>query len=68
VTLASSTPLFSYYDANYTGTSAAMSFPVNVANIRIVGMNFYTSAANSQQSETPQFFSAFIDIRNLRSN
>ncbi len=69
VTLASSTPLFSYYDANYTGTQSALTIPVSVSAIRLVGISFFSSSgASAQQSQPPQYFSALIDIRNLRSN
>lgn len=68
VTVGTSTPLFTYYDENYTGTQAAMSVPVIVANIRLVSMSFFSAAGSAQQSQPPQYFSALIDIRNLKSN
>jgi prepilin-type N-terminal cleavage/methylation domain-containing protein len=68
VIVPSSTPLFTYYGSSYTGTQTPLTIPVNVANIRLVDMSFYTTAANSQQSQVPQYFSTLIDIRNLNSN
>jgi prepilin-type N-terminal cleavage/methylation domain-containing protein len=68
VTTQSSTPLFSYYDANYTGSQPRLSTPVNVSNVRLVGISFFSSAGSPQQAAPPQYFSALIDIRNLRSN
>jgi prepilin-type N-terminal cleavage/methylation domain-containing protein len=68
VIVPTSTPLFRYFNANYTGTQAALSVPVNISNIRLIGLSFFTAAANSQQSQAPQYFSELIDIRNLRSN
>jgi prepilin-type N-terminal cleavage/methylation domain-containing protein len=68
VMVPSSTPLFSYYDSNYTGTQPPMTNPLVVSNIRLVEMSFYTTAATSPQSQPPQYFSTIIDIRNLTSN
>ena len=67
VTVPTSTTLFKYYDASYTGTQPAMTSTVDVTNIRLVGMSFY-SDAQPKQSPGPQYFSVMVDIRNLRSN
>ena len=67
VVLASSTPLFTYYGPNYTGTQAPLAMPITVSDIRLVGIAF-TAATNATNSSTPQYFSSLIDIRNLRSN
>ncbi len=67
VTVAPSSTLFNYYDANYTGTQPAMTSTVDVSPIRLVGINF-TADVQPQQSPGPQYFSTLIDIRNLRSN
>jgi prepilin-type N-terminal cleavage/methylation domain-containing protein len=65
--LQTSTPLFSYYDANYTGTQPAMTSTVDVSQIRLVGVSFYADT-KPQQSPGAQYFSIFVDVRNLRSN
>lgn len=65
--LTSSTPFFSYYDANYTGTQASMTYPIDVADIRLVQFSFYADV-NQSSSPTPEYFSQMVDIRNLRSN
>lgn len=64
--LSSSTPFFSYYDANYTGTQAPMSYPITVGNIRVVQFSF--SADVNQSTTAPEYFLQTVDIRNLRSN
>ncbi len=64
---ASSTPLFSYYDSNYTGTEAALSSPIDVSKVRVVKFSFYADV-NPGKSPKPLFFSDTITIRNLRSN
>lgn len=62
-----STPLFSYYDANYTGTQAALTAPIIVSNIRLVQISFQ---ADIQQNKAPgpESFSTLVDIRNLKTN
>ena len=69
IMVSSSTPLFTYYDSNYTGSQAPMAQPVVLANIRLVGINFMVSTTQPGQAvTTPQPFSSLINIRNLRSN
>lgn len=69
VSLVSSTPLFSYYGASYTGTGSSLSSPVAIASVRLVGITF-SSQVNTNPSEpsSPQYFSDLVDIRNLDSN
>jgi prepilin-type N-terminal cleavage/methylation domain-containing protein len=62
-----STPLFSYYDSAYSGTQAMLAMPVDVSVIRLVQIGFYADT-KSTQAPSAQYFSAFVDIRNLRSN
>jgi prepilin-type N-terminal cleavage/methylation domain-containing protein len=62
-----STPLFSYYDANYTGTQAALPSPIIISSVRLVGISF-GSDVQPKQSPGPEYFSSLVDIRNLRSN
>ena len=65
--LATSTPFFSYYDTNYTGTQPSMSYPLNISQIRLVRFSFFADI-NPSSSPEPEFFSQLVDIRNLRSN
>lgn len=67
VAVTSSTPLFTYYGPDYTGTQAPLTMPVAIADVRLVDIAF-TAATNAANSSTPQYFSSLIDIRNLRSN
>lgn len=67
--ISSSTPLFSYYGTAYTGTGGALSPPVAVASVRLVGINFYSETnINPSQPASPQYFSELVDLRNLDSN
>ena len=65
--MTTSTPLFAYYDTNYTGAQSPMSYPLNIAQIRLVRFTFYADV-NASSSPGPEFFSQLVDIRNLRSN
>lgn len=63
----STTPVFRYYDASYTGTQQPMTYPLDVASIRMI--SFYLSAdINASTSPQPELFTFTTDIRNLRSN
>jgi hypothetical protein len=59
--------IFSYYDRNYTGTSSALSFPVNISSIRLVKVNI-TIDANPTRSPEPITFESQVTIRNLKDN
>ncbi len=65
--LTSSTPFFSFYDYNYTGTQSPMSYPLTIANIRLIQFAFYAEV-NQSSSPTPEYFSQMINIRNLNGN
>ncbi|OGY98229.1 MAG: hypothetical protein A2855_02925 [Candidatus Liptonbacteria bacterium RIFCSPHIGHO2_01_FULL_57_28] len=60
-------PMFSYYDANYTGGEDAMTSPVSVADVRIVKISIYADV-DPEHSPQPVFFTNTVNIRNLRSN
>ncbi len=70
VLIPSSTPLFSYYGASYTGTQAPLAEPVGLSAIRLVGVTFEVQAnqSSTMQAAPPQYFSQLIDMRNLDSN
>ncbi len=66
VVIVGSSSLFLYYNDSYIGpTSTAMTSTVDVSSIRLIGLSFYTTVAPSS-SPAPQYFSRFINIRNLR--
>lgn len=64
---ASSGTLFLYYDQNYTGTSTPLAQPVNVTNVRVVGIQFYLDR-NPILSPTALFLQGKSEIRNLKNN
>lgn len=63
-----STPLFTYYDANYTGTQSPLATPVNINQVRLIGINFKVSVKASSSPTSTTSYSTMVDIRNLRSN
>jgi len=62
-----STPLFAYYDASYTGTQSAMAYPLDVTAIRVVKFSVYADIKASS-SPKAEFFTTTVTVRNLRSN
>lgn len=69
VSVTTSTPLFSYYGASYTGTQSPLSSPIAVSSIRLVQVAFTSEInKNPSQPSVPEYFSTFVDIRNLDSN
>lgn len=67
--VSSSTPLFSYYGASYTGSGASLSSPIAVQSVRLVQIAFTSvTSKNPSQPSAPQYFSTLVDIRNLDSN
>ncbi len=70
ILIPSSTPLFSYYGASYTGTQSPLAQPFDLAAIRLVNIAFevQTNPSSTAHAAPPQYFSQLIDIRNLDSN
>ena len=68
VMVGSSTPLFQYYDASYTGTQAPLAQPVTVSSIRLVGIAFSVTTKASSSPSSTTAYQTLVDIRNLRSN
>ena len=59
--------IFSYYNKNYDGTTAALSFPVNIPDIRLVKI-ILTIDDNPNRPPAPLTFSTQVSIRNLKDN
>lgn len=58
---------WSYYDANYDGTSAPLSSPVNVSQVRLVKITV-TIDQDPNKAPTTHSFSTQVSIRNLKDN
>lgn len=63
--VATSSGIFSYYDASYTGSEPAMNFPVNISDIRLIKAEI--SAKGGAKSPVEKF-SILATPRNLRNN
>ncbi len=62
------TPIFTYYDGNYNGSTAALSQPVNVNSVKFVKMNLGVLHQAQKQSNETFFISVGGSIRNLKTN
>jgi hypothetical protein len=62
-----STPLFKYYDQNYTGTSSALTMPVNVSSIRLISVAL-TLDVDPNKSPIPRTYTIQTSLRNLKTN
>jgi type II secretory pathway component PulJ len=66
LTSATST-IFSYYNSNYDGTTAALSLPVDVAAVRLVKIQV-SADADINRAPTILTFTTQISLRNLKDN
>jgi len=65
--LVSSTPLFYYYDQNYSGTGSALSSPINIPDIRVVRVNLGLEKSPTA-SPVPLWVESVVSVRSLKSN
>lgn len=61
------TPIFSYYDTNYNGTTSPITIPVSVSNIRLVKVNLIIDA-DPNRPPSPITVTTEVSIRNLKDN
>lgn len=59
--------IFSYYDANYDGTSAPLSAPVNPISVRLIKVNIIIDH-DPVKSPPPFLITTQVSIRNLKDN
>ncbi len=62
-----STPIFEYYDTNYSGTTTPLSTPVNIASIKLVKINILIEAKSSR-GIIPLNLTSQVTLRNLKDN
>lgn len=65
VVLASSTPLFEYFDASYTGTTSPLTQPVTTTDIKLIKINLFINA-DPNRTPTPRMYSSQVMLRNLK--
>lgn len=61
------TPIFSYYDKNYTGTQAALSTPILVSSVRLVKIYVIIDPLGAS-SPSPTIMTTQVQLRNLKDN
>lgn len=67
IVVSTSTDIFTYYDATYTGSGNPMSYPIAIQDIRTIRISVYADVKPSVAPK-PFFFTNTVTVRNLRSN
>jgi prepilin-type N-terminal cleavage/methylation domain-containing protein len=62
-----STPIFSYYDDSYDGTTQPLASPVSVPAVRLVKITVIVDA-NPAKMPAPRTFTTQVSLRNLKDN
>ena len=65
--IATTTPLFSYYDKTYAGTSTPLASPVNITAIRLVTLTMVIDTGRAR-APRPIVLTTQATIRNLKDN
>jgi type II secretory pathway pseudopilin PulG len=60
-------PIFSYYDSSYDGTTAPLSFPINISAVRLIKIDVLIDQ-DPLNPPGPEDFTTQISIRNLKDN
>jgi len=63
----SSTPVFQYFDQNYTGTSSPLSLPVNIPVVRLVKISLLLDVLINQ-APAVRTYTAQVSLRDLKTN
>jgi hypothetical protein len=64
---ASSTPLFTYFNSNYAGTSSPLGLPVNIPSIRHVRMDIRVEE-RAGRGTTSRSYMTHVSVRQLKDN
>ena len=62
-----SSPIFFYYDTNYDGTTASLSYPPNIASIRLIKVSLSIDS-DILRPPTAMNVTTQISLRNLKDN
>jgi prepilin-type N-terminal cleavage/methylation domain-containing protein len=62
-----STPIFEYFDGNFTGTSTPLASPVSIASVRLARITIKISRTH-MPTVSPLVFTTEVSMRNLKSN
>ena len=63
----SSTPVFQYFDGNYTGTSSPLVQPVTTTDVRLIKINL-TLDVDVNKSPVPVTYTVQASLRDLKTN
>jgi type II secretory pathway component PulJ len=63
----SSTPVFQYYDQNYTGTSSPLSLPINIPVVRLIKISLSLDVLVNQ-APVARTYTTQVSLRNLKTN
>jgi prepilin-type N-terminal cleavage/methylation domain-containing protein len=63
----SSTPLFEYFPGTYTGTSTALSYPLNISTIRLIRVSM-TIDSDPNKAPILRSFNTQVVLRNIKDN
>jgi prepilin-type N-terminal cleavage/methylation domain-containing protein len=61
------TPLFEYFDANYTGTSSPLTLPTTLTNVHLIKINLMLDV-DPNRSPIPRTYTSQVSLRNLKDN
>lgn len=61
------TPLFTYYNTGYAGTSTALTVPIDIPSVRLIRMEIIVDP-NAGRSPIPRTYTTQVSLRNLKSN
>lgn len=62
------TPIFEYFDQNYTGESAALLEPIQVTNVRLVRITLLLDKDQRETGQGPIMVTSQVTLRNLKDN
>jgi hypothetical protein len=65
--LVSTSTIFEYYNASYTGTQASMTVPIDLPSIRVIKFGVSVDI-NPGKTPLPTYFTNTVNPRNLRTN
>ncbi len=65
----STSTIFKYYDANYTGSTSTnpLGYPISISSIRVVRIETWVDV-NPGQTPLPTYFTGTVEIRSLKNN
>lgn len=61
------TPIFTYYDSEYTGATSPISAPVNISLIRLIKINLIVDE-DPNEAPLPVSINTQVSVRNLKDN